>query len=390
MKRDCKKRLQQVIEESIITSALYKDKYIGKDLNYDNLPVLTKEELKQCSLDKNCTNFPVDPVVFFTSGSTGVPLKVYWEKREYQMSNYQLWYLRKKWYDISPKDKYVTFFSHESFHDDNYYIEQDKILYLKRCNYDKAILNEYINLIKKFSPSWIQVPISLFWVFYNYLKDSNQRFERIKYVELNGEFVSEEELEKVRICCGKHIQVANLYGAVEVNGIALSCPFSKLHILNNNVYLDDSVFGRKNELIVTSFYNRKFPIIKYDIGDRGSIQRNVNCECGICADVLCLEYGRSSEIFQLIQENSIDARIFFDIIIQADKKYKDIYKYLLRKEGNRLCLCIYTLGKRDVEIKKFCDYKIKEIVNNIEVFTEIKGLSELNCERKIRSYESGK
>lgn len=106
--------------------------------------------------------------------------------------------------------------------------------------------------------------------------------------------------------------------------------------------------------------------------------------------MLCLEYGRSSEIFQLIQENSIDARIFFDIIIQADKKYKDIYKYLLRKEGNRLCLCIYTLGKRDVEIKKFCDYKIKEIVNNIEVFTEIKGLSELNCERKIRSYESGK
>ncbi len=388
MDKITEKKIEKMVSHARRSSLFYQAKYNNGKLRYSDLPVLTKMELKEAEMRGEIGQASENTLISYTSGSTGVPLQVPWKPSEYQMSNFQLWYLRRKWYRIEPRDRYVTFFSYNMkdsrFQNRNYYIENERILYLRRCNYNTRILEEYIQIIKNFSPIWIQIPDSLFWVFFEYLKKTGQRIEGVKYIELNGEYVSKQEFRKiVEICQLENILVGNLYGAVEVNGIALTCPEHEFHVLNNNVYIDSDSECRSQELFVTSLYNTIFPIIKYEIGDCGQIKRDKKCKCGMCADILHLHYGRKNEIVNMDIGEKIDQRVLFDMIMQAEKKFEDIYRYQVEYKDNKILIFIFTSGKKDAEIKRFCDNRLTSyFFREIDVCVVIKSLCEIVSERK--------
>lgn len=388
MDKEIKKKLKRIIINAHKHSPFYREKYKDVKLCYSAVPILHKMEIREAEEKNEIGEEFENAIISYTSGSTGIPLKVQWNPKDYQMSNFELWYYRKKWYDISPQDKYVTFFSYNTndlkFVNRDYYIENNQILYLRRCNYNEEQLEKYMQIIKAFSPRWIQIPGSLFWVLFEYIRKTNQKIEELAYLELNGEYVSNIEFVKiVNFCKKREIKVANLYGAVEVNGIALTCPEHRFHILKNNVYLDINKEMDSEELIVTSLYNTHFPIIKYALGDFGKIIHNKKCKCGLCADLLELNYGRGGELIQLKYGDRIDERMFFNIIMQAERRFGDIYRYHVTNNGEKVSIYIYTSGRNNAEIKRFFDNNVYTCINcDIQVSVTIKSISESISERK--------
>lgn len=63
-------------------------------------------------------------------------------------------------------------------------------------------------------------------------------------------------------------KVASQYGCYEVNSIAYECPFHKLHVMTENVYVE---IVEDNQICITSKHNRVMPFVRYKVGDRGRL-----------------------------------------------------------------------------------------------------------------------
>lgn len=98
-----------------------------------------------------------------------------------------------------------------------------------------------------------------------------------------------------------HSRIHNWYGSRDCGGMACECEQGGLHIFTNNVLIeivDDQgnplPFGQTGRILVTLLANRDFPIIRYEIGDQGSLS-NARCDCGRPFPLFHSLSGRSVE-----------------------------------------------------------------------------------------------
>jgi Coenzyme F390 synthetase len=90
-----------------------------------------------------------------------------------------------------------------------------------------------------------------------------------------------------------HAPVYNQYGSREVGSVAIECPYKTgLHICDWSHYVE-IVEGR---IITTLLTNYTMPLIRYDIGDTGSIADGI-CPCGRPTSRLASVTGRTTDHF---------------------------------------------------------------------------------------------
>lgn len=92
-----------------------------------------------------------------------------------------------------------------------------------------------------------------------------------------------------------YCKVASQYGCYEVNSIAYECPFHKLHVMTENVYVE---IVEDNQICITSKHNRVMPFVRYKVGDRGRLCTDKNCSCGSQEPILELEMARDNDLIQ--------------------------------------------------------------------------------------------
>lgn len=237
-----------------------------------------------------------------TSGSTGTCLNVYWSLSDDVMSNLTAWKYRQRWYNVEPADKFLSF--HTSIYRKNHFMEDpDKILYSDaNISVNKLYLNndqlkDIMDEINQFDPIWILVQPSVLDIFVKRLIHYKEErfFKRIKYIELNGEYLQEGMRDNFQKYF-PNAKIANMYGAMEVGTIALECPCGNMHVLSNNVYVEvmDSIEENppiRNQVLITSLKNTVMPFIRYSIGDRAALL-NRKCKCGCNEPIIQLIAGR--------------------------------------------------------------------------------------------------
>ena len=96
-------------------------------------------------------------------------------------------------------------------------------------------------------------------------------------------------------------RVHNKYGSRDCSDMACECERGKLHWYSHHVWLegvDDQGRpvppGETGRLLVTLLGNRSFPLVRYDIGDMGSLSP-VRCRCGMPFPILERLEGRALE-----------------------------------------------------------------------------------------------
>lgn len=104
--------------------------------------------------------------------------------------------------------------------------------------------------------------------------------------ENTGAFLSEEKIEEMSKILKRRI--TNYYGAQECWMIAYSCSEGYLHVCEDSLMfelVDDSnnVISKENmagNIVLTSYYQRVMPIVRYSIGDRACYLGGT-CKCGL-------------------------------------------------------------------------------------------------------------
>ena len=106
------KMLKYVSEHNDFYKNRIKEYGIRNPLDIIQWPVLTRKELQENRYNMFSDGYKTK---YFnqqlrrqsSSGSTGMPVNVYWDYKDWYASNMCLWRKRREWYGIKPQDKYV-------------------------------------------------------------------------------------------------------------------------------------------------------------------------------------------------------------------------------------------------------------------------------------------
>ena len=367
----------QILRQYINKSKFYSDLKIAekyfKKLSVE-MAILTKQDIQTKSIDiinSDYHNLDINALkVARTSGSTGQPLEVFWSSNEMMRSNLCLWRLRKKYYNIFPNSKCASF--HSILYNQSIPMDAGQIEILNNnvnISFSKFFLEEndirlYLQEMERFGVEWLLIQPSIAQKLYDYLNTSGTKLPpKIKYIELNGKNISKVTEKKFKDFF--EVNVANLYGANEVNAIAYECPFGHMHILEDNVLVqlyNAEIKGKETSgnIVVSSLTNSVFPIIGYDLGDKVCVE-NLSCPCGNPARVIKEIYGRKTDEIE-VNGKSIDPFCLTYCVENINSRFGNpIRQFKVVFSNNELTLLLeiypnYSFWKESIstEIIKLC------------------------------------
>lgn len=274
--------------------------------DWHKIPLLKKQELSVAGegiIMPDCIPLWLSeqlPAVY-TSGSSGICLKVFWRLSDVIKSLLPLWLYRKKDYGVSPQDKYCYFYSSRTFGREDCEIEILKNqMGFSKNNLTEQRMIEIYQKMQEYDPVWLSLQPSIAMLLCDVKRKYDfPEFSSLRYIEMSGEMLTTHM--KKRFQDAFQCRVVNQYGAYEVNSIAYECKNGNLHCMEQNVILEildqdgnEVPDGTEGDIYITSLQNRTMPFIRYKIGDRGYLCKGV-CSCGRTGRVLCLTEGRVTD-----------------------------------------------------------------------------------------------
>jgi phenylacetate-CoA ligase len=164
---------------------------------------------------------------------------------------------------------------------------------------DNENLMNYYNQALKIRPKYIYGYVSAIEQFAHFVCDNSLApLTSLKSIITTSEVLSERSCNIIQKAFG--VKVYNEYGCGEVGSIAHECEYGNMHIMSDNVHVEvhhDKEGGGSNcgDLVITDLHNRATPLIRYRIGDFGTISQR-QCECGRTLPILDKIHGRAYDI----------------------------------------------------------------------------------------------
>ncbi|MBS5843170.1 MAG: phenylacetate--CoA ligase family protein [Clostridiales bacterium] len=389
----------ELIKYAYNNSPFYKEYYDANNVNIEtiidksnieSLPIVTKDILRQNSkkiiVDKFKALKSNSIKVARTSGSTGKMIEVYWSNDDYLKSILSIWRKRKEWYGISPDSKCVVF-NNSLYSGSRLLVLTEanmlnrKVLSLNKNFDSEEQLVAHIEKINEFKPDWIQIQPSIAIKLVELLQKYKIKILfKLKYLELNGEMVT--TTQKNYISKNLSVPVANMYGANEVNSIALECPRGNMHLLNDNVYVE---LSENSSILVTSLHNKVFPIIRYDLGDIVTIKHDCDC-CNQKLDIVDVINGRTMDYIILSDNNTFSPYFIIHSIERVSIILHDSIIQFKIEQKNRGEIIIYL--KIRPEFNNWSETIAKETINEIYKYVS-PNLLKITIKNNFIDYSNG-
>jgi phenylacetate-CoA ligase len=130
-----------------------------------------------------------------------------------------------------------------------------------------------------------------------------------------------EEIEEAFGCA-----VYDQYGSRELGPVAIEVPgCTGLHVAPWSAYVEvvdaDGIPvppGQEGELVVTSLTNLAMPLVRYAVGDRGTLVPEGTCRCGRGGQILGRILGRTDDTFLSTDGGLVDGAYFSEPLWQTD------------------------------------------------------------------------
>lgn len=303
-------RIKKIINYAYNNSKFYKDLYDRANLRIENInslrdlaniPTISKEDLIN-SLDSISESrnrlFSSSKT---TGGSTGQPVKLY--KNPLALARERCATTRAyEWAGIKIGDPQLRFWGvpHSQSAAQKSALA-DLIANRKRISaFDltEDSFLKYYNLALEFSPRYIYGYVSVIEQFANYISENSlETLPSVTAVITTSEILSDGAREKIEKAFG--VKVYNEYGCGEVGSIAHECPEGNMHLMADNLYVEiDKDASGAGEIIVTDLYNTATPLIRYRLGDYGTMSGEI-CKCGRTLPVIESIHGRAYDILEM-------------------------------------------------------------------------------------------
>jgi phenylacetate-CoA ligase len=364
----------------------------------ENWPILKKHTLRANPLafvadDTNSHKMLID----HTSGTTGTPVQIYLSRRTIRQW-YALFEARvRHWNNVSYHDNWailggqlVVPYDQEEppFWVFNKALNQ---MYFSTHHISMENAQAYIRAINRFKPSHIIVYPSSASLLARLVEKGDLQLENLKIIISNAEYLDDptrKMIEKVFKC-----PVRNTYGMAELVVMATECNNGHMHLWPEagftEIFADQAdtsnVSGQVGRIISTGLINRDMPLIRYETGDRGSLdQDDPSCNKklpilksldGRCNDLILTKDGRSvfwlNPIFydlpitegQIIQESLEQIRVKIVPAIGFDpENTKEIINRVKQRLGNETIVLVEIVE----EIPRTRSGKFKAVISMIK------------------------
>jgi phenylacetate-CoA ligase len=249
------------------------------------------------------------PILDYTGGSTGKPLKYYITK-DVASVNWAGMFRGWSWSGYRIGDRRIKFGGSSLIPNKApslFQITRDKLernfqysaLSINESKYDKLV-----HIIRKYKPKFLYGLASATYLFSDYCKCNN-----IKNIKFDAVFSTAEVLlPHYRTAIENQFQckVFDQYGSYDGGGQALECQTHQgFHISIEKVILeilDENEQrlspGKSGYIVVTDLYDYAMPFIRYEVEDMGMLSDKL-CTCGRNLPLLKAVEGRTTDIIKL-------------------------------------------------------------------------------------------
>ena len=392
--------LKYVSEHNDFYKKRIKEYGITNPLDITQWPVLTRKELQENRYNMFSDGYKSK---YFnqqlrrqsSSGSTGMPVNVYWDYKDWYASNMCLWRKRLELHGIRPSDKYVLFtLSAFNMQNDDesvcYIMQSDNILSTNvSLIQSENGYNKIIDIIDDFKPKWLYIqPFVLNKLILAYRHTRRIPPKSLKYIESVGEILT-SDLRRRSVDL-LDISIANMYGSEEMNSIAYEHPDNHMYTLSDNVFLEikhgqTGHYSCSGHAIITNLNNKAMPLIRYSQGDTLEIVPSKSPNV-INPIIIKAIKGRILDAIELPNGIEINPYCLLEVISEVNNHTKDTivdFRFIYHKCSNILeCdLAINKAAWRESICTIFESVLKRKLGSNIFVRTQI--IRDANRERNI-------
>jgi phenylacetate-CoA ligase len=335
---DIKNRKEAILKYHLTNNHFYSSLVSDKTVSWENLPILTKRNLQQPLQERLSTGYTTKNIFKGkTSGSSGHPLTYGKDKYAHAMT-WAVFYEAYKQHGINLNSSLQARFYGIPLRGKERYLElvKDFVSYRKRFpifNMNDAILESFVERFSKDKFEYINGYTSSIVLLARYCQIKNRVLKSIcptlKMVITTSEMLFPDDRLLLEEWLG--IPVINEYGASEVGLIAMQNAQGDFEINQQNLYVE--VVDEENQpvpegaigsILVTDLYNKAHPMIRYKIGDLGSLQ---TLENGI--RVLKDLQGRVSDMVLLPSGKVVPGLTFYYVTKAIIKEDLDILEFIV-------------------------------------------------------------
>lgn len=286
---------------------------LGSLAEIEQLPVLTKKQIRENFEPLQCRNMPRDRFVMSrTGGSTGEPTFYFWDKRGMDWNRGSV-YRSAEWAGVALGERTVQMSGSHYDLTQTQQLAGRIVLFLQRYrDYPVAFLTEelleqYYRRLRRFRPSSIWGYASGIHAFASHIRKHHPgaSFDFLRALITSSETLRPEQRDNINRVFGDG-KVYDHYGSREMY-MGSECREHRGYHLHAEVLLIEVVDrenracapGELGRILVTDLSNHVFPFIRYEIGDVGVPGDDAPCPCGLTLPRLAKVEGRVADVVVL-------------------------------------------------------------------------------------------
>lgn len=377
-------QLNKVLAVAKEKSPFYKEKLknirlpIANISQLQNVPILTKKEIKANKECIKCTGFPKSRFILGkTGGSTGEPMHYYYDKRGRDWNRGSV-YRSQEWAGTYLGEKTIQMTgSHYDYTEFKklkwkfiFWLQHYKILPISFVN--DEIFEEYYKELVTYKPTSIWGYSSGIYYFAKFIEEKykNTDFSFLKGIITSSETLHGFQREKIGSVFGEdkiydHYGSREFYVASECsahNGYHIHAETILVEIVDNNGKHKKP--GELGRILITDLSNLVFPFIRYEIGDVGIMSKDDNCSCGISLPKLASIEGRIADVV-VLNDRVLTPPNFNNLLGEID----GIEQYQVTQ--NAKTALILNIVKNDCFTKESEDYIRKSLAKLAGEYTSV-------------------
>lgn len=291
------------------------------------VPLLTKDIIKKNFDDLKAAGLKPEFVHHATTGgSTGVPMSFLRNKESiYLRKGQELFFDRWMGYELGNKVALFVAVSHyegpiEHLKARIRNVTCERMLNFNPHHITDGYMEEFYGEYKKFRPSMIKCFPNSLAIFADFINRKGLKAPTVRAISCTGETLYSKQRKAFENTFSG--EVFEKYGTRESGVIACECRLHKgLHVFTEGAYMellkDDGSHagpGEMGAIVITDFFNKAMPLIRYVIGDMAVASDGRVCGCGSQLPLIEKLLGRDRDIIIDSDGNPKPGYLFVEII----------------------------------------------------------------------------
>jgi phenylacetate-CoA ligase len=386
---------KQIVDFHIENNTAYQE-LVGATgfTTWEALPVMTKKDFQKPLVQRLSKGYTLKNVyVNKTSGSSGDPFVFAKDKYCHALTWANI-INRFGWFSIDFNSSLQARFYGIPLAFIGYYKERMKDLLSRRYRFPIFDLSdtELEKITLKFSQKkfdYINGYTSSIVLFAKFLKQKNTILKDIcpslKCCVVTSEMLFEDDRQLLEVYFG--VPVINEYGASELDLIAFQNPSGEWQINSETLFIeildeDNTVLphGKEGRIVITSFFNKAHPFIRYDIGDIGIMDEKSTFKKPILKKLT----GRTNDIALLPSGKKAPGLTFYYVTKSIIKDDGNVKEFIIKQTK------IDTFDIEYVSRQELSLDQIEEVKNAITTYLEKGLVFTFTRKEKLERSKSGK